>query len=72
MKRPAVIPYIIRYINDLPMGGKVGAKNVYFSVTNEAITVEEMVLSYYKEEFHYEGCHDEGRSLCECISFALF
>ena len=63
---------MIRYINDLPMRGKVGAKSVYFSVTNEAITVEEIVLSYYKEEFHYEGYHDEGHSLCESIRFALF
>ena len=50
----------------------MGAKNVYFSVTNEAITVEEMVLSYYKEEFHYEGYHDEGHSLYELLVLLMW
>lgn len=63
VKRPRDLPFSIRYVKDLPMRGRVGAKNVYFNDANEGITVEQIALEYYEKEFGYEGIHDEGQSL---------
>ena len=63
VKRPHDLPFSIRYVKDLPMRGRVGAKNVYFNDANEGITVEQIALEYYEKEFGYEGIHDEGQSL---------
>ena len=57
------LPYPIRYINDRPLQGRPGIKNAYFNEENEVITVEQVAMEYYQKEFHYQGMHDEGRSL---------
>ena len=71
VKRPRDLPFSIRYVKDLPMRGRVGAKNVYFNDANEGITVEQIALEYYEKEFGYEGIHDEGQSLRELWNGAL-
>lgn len=57
------LPYVIRYLNDTPLKGKVGVKNQYFNEANEVVTVEAVAAEYYRTTFGYTVKHEEGRSL---------
>ena len=56
-------PYQIRYINDTPLKGRPGYKNMYFNDNNEVITVEEVAIDYYNHALSYKALHDEGRTM---------
>ena len=58
-----LLPYMIRYLNDTPLKGKVGMKNKYFNEANEVVTVEAVAAEYYHTTFGYTVKYEEGRSL---------
>lgn len=60
---PSFLPYQIRYINDSPLRGKPGHKNKYFNEENQVVSVEQIALEYYQSSLHYDGVHDEGKTL---------
>lgn len=57
------LPYSIRYLNDSPLLGRSGFKNIYFNEENDSLSVEQLALDYYQQTLHYRGYHDEGRTI---------